>query len=186
MFNDIDSVIRENLQHGERVLWSGRPPQGFRLQAADAFLIPFSIFWTGFSIFWETMAAKTGAPWFFVLWGVPFILVGIYLLVGRFAIDAKQRGNTYYALTDSRVMIVSGIFSRSTRSFNVRNLSEIGVTKRTSGGGTITLGPVNPMYAWWGNAAWPGAGRALPPTLELDGEVSEVYEKIIAVQKNEM
>jgi len=37
-------VIRGYLKSGESLLWSGQPLKGFRLQAKDAFLIPFSIF----------------------------------------------------------------------------------------------------------------------------------------------
>jgi hypothetical protein len=115
LFQDADSVIREDLRRDERLLWSGQPPQGMRLRAADAFLIPFSIIWGGFAIFWETMVVVKGAPLFFMAWGIPFVIVGLYLIFGRFWVDARQRVQTYYALTDSRVIIISGIFSRNTR-----------------------------------------------------------------------
>ena len=120
---------------------------------------------------------------FFMAWGVPFVLVGLYLIVGRFWVDAKQRAETYYALTDSRVIIVSGVFSRSTRSLSTRTLSDVAMTKKKNGSGTISFGPVNPMYAWWGIAGWPGMGRYTTPCLELDGNAEEVYGKILAVQK---
>ena len=102
MFQDTDSVIRENLRRDERLLWTGQPPQGLRLQATDAFLIPFSIFWGGFAIFWETTVVMQGAPLFFAVWGIPFIVIGLYLIFGRFWGEAKQRSRTYYGLTDSR------------------------------------------------------------------------------------
>ncbi len=147
------------------------------------FLIPFSILWGGFAVFWETIVVVQGAPLFFMAWGVPFVVVGLYLIVGRFWVDARQRAQTYYALTDSRVIIVSGVFSRSTRSLNVRTLSDVAMTKKRDGRGTISFGPGNPMYAWWGMAGWPGMSRYTPPHLELDCDAEEVYEKILAAQK---
>jgi hypothetical protein len=180
---DAESEIREELRRDERLLWSGQPPQGLRLRASDAFLIPFSLMWGGFAIFWESAVIANGAPLFFMILGVPFVLIGLYLIVGRFWVDARQRAKTYYGLTDSRVIIISGVFSRSTRSLNLRTLSDVAVTRKKNGSGTIWFGPVNPMYAWGANGGWPGMGRYATPCLELDDDVEAVYEKILAVQK---
>jgi hypothetical protein len=54
------------------------------LRRADALFIPFSLMWAGFAFFWETMAIRGGAPFFFWLWGIPFILIGVWITVGRF------------------------------------------------------------------------------------------------------
>ena len=183
MFDDVDSVIQSELRPDEHLLWSGLPPQGIRLRAADAILIPFSLMWGGFAIFWETSAIVAGAPLFFVVWGIPFVVVGLYLIVGRFWADAWQRSRTYYAVTDSRVIIVSGIFSRNTRSLNIRTLSDVALTTNTDGGGTISFGPVNPFCGWWSGAGWPGMGRYTAPCLELASEANQVYAAILAAQK---
>ena len=153
MFEDADSVIQSELQPDERLLWSGQPIRGVRLSAADAFLIPFSILWGGFAIFWESVVIAQGRPLFFALWGIPFVVIGLYLMFGRFWFDAAQRARTFYALTDRRIIIVSGVFSHSTRSLNLRTLSDITLTKKQNGSGTISFGPRNPMFAWWGGAA---------------------------------
>ena len=70
------------------------------LRASDAFAIPFGLLWCGFAIFWEWSVVSGGrAPWFFELWGVPFVAVGLYLVFGRFIADAYQRGRTVYGIT---------------------------------------------------------------------------------------
>src|SRR5437868_7008052 len=117
-----EEMIRNELGPGEQLVWAGRPCLGLMLRAMDIFLIPFSIMWGGFAIFWETMVVLNGAPWFFALWGVPFVLVGLYIMVGRFWVDARQRANTYYGVTSERIVIVSGLLSRSVKSLNIDTL----------------------------------------------------------------
>jgi len=45
-----------------------------------ACLFLFAVPWTAFAVFWVVMAAATG-PWWFALFGVPFVLVGLALLI---------------------------------------------------------------------------------------------------------
>jgi hypothetical protein len=95
-----DEIGRE-ISGGERVLWSGQPRQGIVFRGADLFLIPFSLFWCGFAIFWEWSAVQAPkAPSFFSLFGIPFVAVGLYLVVGRFFVEEKQRSRTFYAVTN--------------------------------------------------------------------------------------
>jgi len=120
------------LRPHEHLLWSGMPGQGFLLKPSDATLIPFSLVWSGIAIHWEYYAIEQGTPLFFRLWGVPFILFGIY--------DRWLRQETYYGVTESRIIIQSGIFNVSTDSLDLANLPEIILTRRGDGRGTISFG----------------------------------------------
>lgn len=171
-------VMGREIGPSERLLWWGQPPQGFVLRMADAFLIPFSILWGGFAIFWETMVIATGAPFFFALWGVPFVLVGLYFMVGRFWVDARQRAATVYAVTSERVVIVSGLLSRRVKSLNIDTLSDVSLTERAGGGGLITFGSMPFPFGWFAVTGWPGLGQDLVPSLELSSGAREVYETI--------
>ena len=111
-----EQEIATELESGERLLWSGAPPQGLLLRSSDAFLIPFSLMWGGFALFWEATTVKAKAPVFFTLWGIPFVLVGLYVMVGRFFVDARQRSRTFYGVTDRRILIVTGVSSRNVKS----------------------------------------------------------------------
>lgn len=92
MINDYatEYAIKQELGPDEQLLWWGKPEGGFALHPNDAFLIPFSLLWGGLAIFWELQVVKAQTPIFFVIWGIPFVLVGIYLILGRFLVGRKK------------------------------------------------------------------------------------------------
>jgi hypothetical protein len=184
--DQLPEQVVKALEGGERVLWWGVPRQGLMLRAADMFLIPFSLLWGGFAIFWESMAwVIPNAPWFFRLWGIPFVLAGLYLIVGRFFVDARMRENTVYALTGERVLIFSGIFRRETKSLSLRNLPEVSVVQGRDDSGTISFGSIPPFAAFSGGmAGWPGAGRMRPPQFETIDNVAAVAATVREAQRH--
>jgi hypothetical protein len=191
MWNNPESAIEQELSSGERLVWSGQPRRGIRLRTADAFLIPFSIFWCGFAIFWEfealTATPKGGGPTtiVFPLFGVPFVVIGLYLVFGRFIADARTRESTFYGITNERIIIVSGLFARRTKSLNLRTLSDISLTERPDGSGTITFGPTTPftLGLWFPSGSWPGARQYAQPAFEMIDSAKEVYDFIRQTQK---
>jgi len=102
----IASQFRPFLLAGEHVTWTGRPARGFRLYANDIFLVPFSLMWGGFAVFWELTVLRQGGLSYFSAWGVPFVIVGLYVVLGRFAVDAWIRSRTVYALTNRRALLL--------------------------------------------------------------------------------
>jgi hypothetical protein len=176
--------IKTQLSAGERVLWSGQPRQGVIVRGADAFMIPFSLLWGGFAIFWELSVINSNAPAFFVLFGIPFVLIGIYLIVGRFFFEAKQRARTYYAVTNERVLIVSGLLVRQVKSLNLRTLSDLSLSESKGDHGTISFGGGSPFASMFGGfSGWPGMGAHLGPRFELIANAKAVYETIRGAQR---
>jgi hypothetical protein len=170
------------LEAGELVLWAGVPKQGLTLRGTDAFLIPFSLLWGGFAIFWEASVVASGAPLFFALWGIPFVGMGLYLIFGRFFVDARQRARIAYGLTDKRVIIRSGLFSRSVKSLTLRTLSDVTLTESGDGSGTITFGPSSPWAR--GMAGWPGYAAHVAPSFELIPDAKQVYARLRTAQSS--
>ena len=166
----------DNLSINERVLWSGAPRQGLMLRASDLLMIPFSLMWGGFAVFWEYSVFTSDAPLLFRLWGIPFVLVGLYMVAGRFVVEAWQRAYTDYAVTDERIIIRSGIFRRQMKSLNLRAMGEFSLTENGKGEGTIVFGvsPAGNMFS--GLASWPGVEEL--PRFDTIPDASKVYQII--------
>ena len=184
MLDDKASVFQHELGADERLLWSGRPKQGLVLRSSDIFMIPFSLLFGGFVISWELSVAVAGGPSYFLLWGIPFVLIGLYLIFGRFFVDAWQRSKTYYAVTNQRVLILSGVFSRNERTLNPRNLPEINLRLKGDGSGTITFGFRYPFRAWTPDLTWPEVSRQIVSMFEMIEDAKIVYELIRKTQKD--
>jgi len=181
-----ERAIQPSLEPGERLLWAGHPRRGLRLVAADAFMIPFSLVWCGFSAFWEWKAlSQPNSPPEIVLFGLPFIAVGFYVVFGRFVADAIRRGKITYALTTRGIIIAGGVFTRSLQRLDFGAFREMSISERGDRSGTITLGSTGGRQAMalsMFGASWPGMSRNLPPMLELIENARAIYDKIRAVK----
>jgi hypothetical protein len=156
-----DETIRSRLLSGERIVWSGRPGQGLILSPRDGLLIPFSLAWCGFAVFWTVGATGMDAPGFFDLWGAMFICIGLYFVFGRFLVDAWTRRRMFYAVTDKRVLIARAKpFSKFT-AISLSQLPNVDLDERRGGRGTIRFGE---EISIWGNRGVGGWTPALDPT----------------------
>lgn len=118
-------ALKEHSNNGQDLIWTGRPILGFRLRKADWVLFPFSVLWSGFAIGWEITVLVTDAELLFKLWGIPFVLIGIYILIGRFFHDRWYRSRTFYGLTKDTLIIkrpkkVQSIFFSSLNKLDVQ------------------------------------------------------------------
>ena len=138
------SLFQPYLFAGENILWTGRPKQGLALSGRDVFLIPFSLLWGGFAIFWNVSVwtfPKTGesVDWFMPLWGLPFLIAGVYLIFGRFFHDAAIRKRLFYAVTDQRILVLRGSNSAKLKSLDIDRLPKLELTEHSDSTGTIEL-----------------------------------------------
>lgn len=183
---DATRVIQAELEPSEKLLWAGQPPQGFKFHTSDIFWIPFSFLWGSFAIFWEYLAIESNAPFPFALFGIPFVLVGLYIMFGRFFVEIKHRKKTFYGLSNERVIIVSGLFRKKVRSLNLRTLTDISLSETSNGSGTITFGNPLPfeLMFMFGGILWPGIEQHISPRFDLISNAKQVYQQIREAQKN--
>jgi len=173
---DSEQTLRSYLRSGEHIRWIGRPVQGFRTSGRDVFLIPFSLLWGGFALFWEFSVASTPAPGFFKLWGVPFVLVGLYLIIGRFIVDAWVRSRMTYAVTDERAIVLRTVSSEKLLTASLDQ--QVRLQREQSGRGTIEFGPETPTLL--GGRGWGVWKPSLSDQVRFIGieNVMDVYRLI--------
>jgi len=180
MLANLQSELREHLDRDESLIWAGKPKQGIVFRTSDSFIIPFSLFWLGFAIIWTLMAAQ--GSWVFALFGIPFVIMGLNFVFGRFIIEKKQREHTTYGITENRILIKSGIFTKNIKSLSIKTLSDIELSENGDGSGTISIGPKNPFNIWGNGLNW-WPGMKVNSQLEMISNARKVYNQIIELQR---
>lgn len=147
-------VIQSELGAGESIAWAGQPNRSVIFHKEDLFLLPFSLFWGGFAIFWEAgvsgfwgNASRNGAWVFGMIWGIPFVLVGQYLIWGRFVYDAWLKKRTYYAVTNRRVIVVQNGWSRKMVAAYLDSLPTVAKQGPDTGPGTLGFAPNSSLFS---------------------------------------
>ncbi len=178
-----DNEIARELSPGEQLLWEGYPPLGFRLYASDALIIPFSLVWGGMAVYSWAWEMNIGTSFLAQLMTLPFVVVGFYLLIGRFFVDKWQRECTVYAVTNERLIIVYGLLRRNVKSYNLETLSDFSFNDYGGGKGLIIFG-----HGWMYDRVhfWVQAGmgvQGMAPSLDLSENAREVYALIREAQR---
>lgn len=125
------------------MLWSGVPKRFPIFTPMDRVLVPFSVLWCGFAIFWTINAVGMAGVGLFTLPGMLFIVIGLYLVVGRLIVRAVGLRRTHYVVTDQRVIIIGGFPRMRERSSYLSELSPPVVAVRADGTGSIEFGEQN-------------------------------------------
>ena len=175
------AALQRYLLDGERILWTGQPDPRRLLSASDAIVIPFSLMWGGFALFWEAgvlgfLSDTPGPGSLFALWGIPFVVIGQYFIWGRFFYKRWDRRRTIYAVTSQRILVVKG---SNVQSLFVKQLPQLNQSVRADGSGTIEFG-ANPYgFGFWGNTGMEFLSRrSLAPAFYDIPEVDRVSRVI--------
>jgi len=170
---------------GERILWQGQPAQGIRFAPQDIFAVPFALFWLAIvvSIFASLImgAATNIDPASFIIMPV-FILVGLYMLAGRFVVDHFARRKTRYVLTNQRAILESGLLRTNSRSVNLGALAEIQFRAGRNGKGTVRFGSAGPFAMM--PSGWPGMSQFAAPVFEMIDDAERVYGLALQAQRD--
>ena len=160
----VQAELQPELQPDESLLWAGRPGAGRLFTLIDIYLVPFSLLWGGFAIFWEALVLSSmiSRPSTFELFplvfGLVFVAIGCYMIFGRFIVKRYTRRRTFYAVTDRRAIVVSTAFRRIVRSTSLKRLPGLELSTGRGTRGTVTFGHwggLSGMYAntgldWFG------------------------------------
>jgi hypothetical protein len=140
---ELASLVESELTKGERIVWTGQPiPSRFARSSIP--IVLFGIPWTAFAIFWVAAASGFRFPafshvfGFFVLFGIPFVLIGLGMLSSPFWM-LHQASRIVYVITDRRALIIQrGLLGQVTvRSFEPASLTEVTRTQYADGSGNL-------------------------------------------------
>ncbi len=139
----LQQQVRNELKAGEHVQWMGQPST----KATAKMLMPILLFfipWTAFALFWTAAAAGFKLPnvdddlfvWLFPVFGLPFIMVGLWGLSMPWRMAARAK-NTVYVITTQRVIILTVGKKLSCQSFYAKNLTGIRREQQPDGTGNL-------------------------------------------------
>jgi hypothetical protein len=181
-------VFSSELQPGETIEWSGQPNLSVIFHREDWIAIPFGFMWGGFAIFWLLAASGMWDIWqnkpnhpfqlFGIIWGTPFVVVGQYMIWGRFVHRRWKKKRTYYALTNRRALIVEyGFRNRTSSSAFFDTVPTVDKRVRQDGIGSISFGgPVTDEWQWGKNKP------PRPPTFDDVENADALYQTVLRLQ----
>jgi hypothetical protein len=176
--------INTELLSGENILWQGKPDQKMVFTKSDILLIPFSLLWGGFALFWEANVLGIGiipnkAPGDvflpFALFGIPFVLMGLYFIFGRFVYKNYMKSMTDYFVTNQRILISS---KNTIRTIELKSINSTTKRINSNGQGSITFGELG-SYQLYANTGMDFFMKGQAPIAFYDiDRVEDVYRMI--------
>ncbi len=194
MLEQDQDKLSSRLRPNEKVLWTGRPKQGFAFTRLDWFQIPASVVIMApllaiscglvggaFRDYQEYVDQRQLA---FVLLAIPLIFVSFYLLVGRFIHDRINRAHMIYALTNEAAHIVP-MWGLLPKRLDL-NRYDMRLEQFIDGQGTIQFVPSSGRPQWFG---YPFGGRVgatigQPPRFYRIENASVVFEQAKALSRD--
>lgn len=119
MKTDIAQLFHQHVLEGENLLWTGKPESKCPFTALDIFLIPISLVFGGIPIIALSFLISTAIYSYlhsssdqfslyvyiiFSIFLIPFVLYSLYFIIGRYIYKIWRNNNTYYAVTDRRLI----------------------------------------------------------------------------------
>jgi len=143
---DLAALVDAEMGSGERVVWLGRPiPSRFARMSLGRVL--FGIPWTAFALFWIAGASgfkrpdfSRGFSLFALIWGIPFVLIGLWMLSSPIWMLRKAT-RTAYVITDKRALVVEAHTWRggTVRSLEPDCLTDLRRTQYRDGSGNLVF-----------------------------------------------
>lgn len=149
-------VISEELLSDETIEWTGQPDQWVIFDNADIFFIPISLLWGGFWML-VVMSALFGngqgdSDPIGALFCLFFLLVGQYMIWGRFVCKVWKKKYTYYAVTNKRVLVVlRWMLWRTLQAAFIKDIPAISKSVKRNGIGTLVFGNSDAEIGHWAN-----------------------------------
>jgi hypothetical protein len=180
--------IQPEMASTERLLWTGRPPQGLRFRKKDVPTAILGMVWTGFAVFWTWSVWQEESDLMPALFGGLMVLIGLYQFIGQFFLEAVIRARTWYGVSDLRVVILTEAPARSVQSMDLAELPDVTLEAEGIDGGVIQFGADDAVTV--PAAGYPGRRRRRRavgrrgPYFELESGARSAFEIIHRAQSD--
>lgn len=131
---NIADLFKQYLNANEKILWTGSPKKSTVFSLPVTF---FGLFFLGFSIFWTIMAFQ--ASFIMSMFGIPFIIVGLFLVFIKKSKLSNFIPKQYYAVTDERILIIKSGHQEVLIQVALERLTNVILTPSLSGTSSITF-----------------------------------------------
>jgi hypothetical protein len=129
---------------------------------------------------------------FFKLWGIPFVLIGLYMIFGRFFYQAHRNRQTTYAVTTQRVLrVVTRARSETVEAMYLSAIPAVSVSAARNGEGTVRFGISTGAAGRFANAGWPSFGSSAADSggvvfhgIRDANSVAQLVERLRAADRN--
>ena len=139
-------ALRPELSAGESLLWAGRPRPRLDVLRHGPGTVLFTVLWLGFVAFWEVTAVtewrNRDGPFFFVLFGAGFFILGLNGMVGAQMRALRRLKHTTYGVTDRRLLFLhEGGGKRQLHSLDLDRIGGVDKQAHADGSGSIVFEP---------------------------------------------
>lgn len=164
------------LDPDEKILWQGHPDRHFRLRKRNIALSVFGLFFLGSSFFMIIMApgmsGPANMPLFILLFELPFLAAGLYMVFGVHFFDTWKRAHTVYTLTNKHAFIATDTTGKKLKSYPIDAQTPI----------TFKPGPPDSVFFATELRARNRTSSTVPVGFELISDGQKVYKLIREVQ----
>ena len=151
-YSIVEQAISSELSADEKILWCGQPRDGFQFSALNVMTLPFGIALCGVGTFlglsvWQTLITQLSVtdqsfsgllP--MIVIGIGFIAAGLLLIGGMFYLERYWRRNTYYAVTNQRVIVMTKWLATNVATLVLQQIPLVTLTTRSNGSGSVVFG----------------------------------------------
>lgn len=142
---DIVKTFMPYLNPHEKIVWTAKAGQGLIFRPMDIFyscigiigLIVCSILFYGIFQSFDSLSFPENI--FTGMFVLIFLGIDFYVLIGRYFADIMRRSKVVYAISDNRIFIRSGIFSKDIDIIEIHKLETLHLKQGSQNIGTILL-----------------------------------------------
>ncbi|MBN2879976.1 MAG: hypothetical protein JXN65_10170 [Clostridia bacterium] len=183
----MERIIENELMQDEQILWNGQP-SGRLFRTADLLFFPATFFGVFFIYLWIKLSFTAELPVFAYLILAFLTLQIIYMGIGRFFYKSYLNRNTYYYVTDRRILILKDTMRRKLIALDIISLPIIEKKVNRDGFGSLYFGELVLASSIYANSgmdfyARPGLFTCpIPPAFFDLSDAAQVYSIINRVK----